>query len=233
MPHDLYLAFVLASAVLILIPGPNVTLLVANSLAYGARRALTTLAGTSAAIALQLAITVLGMTPLMLALAAWFEWLRWAGVLYLVWLGIQQWRAPPVALEDVDPAAVAGRALFWRGFLVSATNPKTLLFYAAFLPQFVDPRPARPAAADERDVPRARGDPRWWLRPARRPGPPAVPRGAPGAPAQPSDRLAADRRRPSALIHTEDTGIGARRSRMASAERVQVKSRGAWLCSAR
>jgi homoserine/homoserine lactone efflux protein len=139
MPLDLYLAFVLASAVLILIPGPNVTLLVANSIAYGARRALATLAGTSSAIALQLVITVLGMTSLMLVLATWFEWLRWAGVLYLVYLGVQQWRALPVALEDVDPQAIATRALFWRGFLVSATNPKTLLFYAAFFPQFVDP----------------------------------------------------------------------------------------------
>jgi homoserine/homoserine lactone efflux protein len=139
MPFDLYLAFVLASAVLILIPGPNVTLLVANSLAYGARRALATLAGTSSAIALQLLITVLGMTSLMLVLATWFEWLRWAGVLYLVYLGVQQWRAAPVALEDMGPQGVASRALFWRGFLVSATNPKTLLFYAAFFPQFVDP----------------------------------------------------------------------------------------------
>jgi threonine/homoserine/homoserine lactone efflux protein len=82
------------------------------------------------------------MTSLIAVLAAWFEWLRWAGVVYLVYLGIQQWRALPVALEDVDPAAVAGRTLFWRGFLVSATNPKTLLFYAAFLPQFVDPAQA-------------------------------------------------------------------------------------------
>ena len=142
MPLDLYLAFVLASAVLILIPGPNVTSLVANSLAYGARRALATLAGTSSAIARQLVITALGMTSLMLVLATWFEWLRWAGVLYLVYLGVQQWRAPAVALEDVDPRAVASRALFWRGFLVSATNPKTLLFYAAFFPQFVDPASA-------------------------------------------------------------------------------------------
>ena len=139
MPFDLYLAFVLASAVLILIPGPNVTLLVANSIAYGARRALATLAGTSSAIALQLAVTVLGMTSLMLVLATWFEWLRWAGVLYLVYLGVQQWRAVPVALEDIDRQATATRALFWRGFIVSATNPKTLLFYAAFFPQFVDP----------------------------------------------------------------------------------------------
>jgi threonine/homoserine/homoserine lactone efflux protein len=139
MPFDLYLAFVLASAILILFPGPNVTLLVATSLAYGARRALITLAGTSSAIALQLLVTVLGMTSLLLALAAGFEWLRWAGVLYLVWLGIREWRATAVALEDVDPAAISTRRLFWRGFVVSATNPKTLLFYAAFLPQFLDP----------------------------------------------------------------------------------------------
>ena len=69
MPLELYLAFVVASAVLILVPGPNVTLLVATSLAYGARRALATLAGTSAAIALQLLITALGMTSLMALLA--------------------------------------------------------------------------------------------------------------------------------------------------------------------
>jgi homoserine/homoserine lactone efflux protein len=145
MPLDLYLAFVLASTVLILLPGPNVTLLVATSLTYGARRALTTLAGTSSAIALQLLITVLGTTSLLLALAAGFEWLRWAGVAYLVWLGIRQWRAAPVALDDVDPAAISTRRLFWRGFVVSATNPKTLAFYAAFLPQFLDP--ARPPLA--------------------------------------------------------------------------------------
>lgn len=139
MPLELYLGFVLASAVLILIPGPNVTLLVAHSIGFGPRRALTTLAGTSSAIAIQLVITVLGMTSLILVLATWFEWLRWAGVLYLIWLGVQQWRAAPVALEDVDPRAIPGRAVFWQGFLVSATNPKTLLFYAAFFPQFVDP----------------------------------------------------------------------------------------------
>ncbi len=139
MPLDLYLAFILASTVLILLPGPNVTLLVATSLTQGARRALMTLAGTSSAIALQLLITALGTTSLLAMLAAGFEWLRWAGVLYLLWLGVRQWRARPMALEDVEPAAVSTGRLFWRGFVVSATNPKTLLFYAAFLPQFLDP----------------------------------------------------------------------------------------------
>jgi homoserine/homoserine lactone efflux protein len=139
MDLDLYLAFLFATTVLILIPGPNVTLLVANSLAHGPRRALVTLAGTSAAIALQLVVVALGMSSLILLLAQWFEWLRWAGVAYLIYLGVQQWRAPPLALDDLERPAVRSGTLFWQGFLVSATNPKTLLFYAAFFPQFLDP----------------------------------------------------------------------------------------------
>jgi threonine/homoserine/homoserine lactone efflux protein len=139
MSLDLYLAFVAATALLILLPGPNVMLLVANSLAYGPRRALVTLAGTSSAIAVQLVVVALGMGSLILVLASGFEWLRWLGVGYLLWLGGRQWRAAPVALEDIDARAVAANRLFWQGVLVSATNPKTLLFYAAFFPQFVDP----------------------------------------------------------------------------------------------
>jgi homoserine/homoserine lactone efflux protein len=136
---DLYLAFVFATTVLILIPGPNVTLLVANSLAHGPRRARVALAGTSSAIALQLVVVALGMSSLILLLARWFEWLRWAGVAYLIYLGVQRWRAPPLALDDLERPTVRSGALFWQGFLVSATNPKTLLFYAAFFPQFLDP----------------------------------------------------------------------------------------------
>ncbi|HEX6111705.1 MAG TPA: LysE family transporter [Geminicoccaceae bacterium] len=139
MDLDLYLAFLLATTVLILIPGPNVTLLVANSLTHGPRRALITLAGTSSAIALQLAVVAFGMGSLILVLAQWFEWLRWAGVAYLMYLGVQQWRAAPLALDDLNGPAIRSGALFWQGVLVSATNPKTLLFYAAFFPQFIDP----------------------------------------------------------------------------------------------
>lgn len=132
-----YLVFVAASAGLTLLPGPNVTLLVASSVTYGPKRALVTLAGTSTAIALQLAVVALGMTSLIPMLAESFSWLRWVGGAYLLWLGIQQWRAAPVALDDVE--ARGRQALFWQGVLVSATNPKTLMFHAAFLPQFIDP----------------------------------------------------------------------------------------------
>jgi threonine/homoserine/homoserine lactone efflux protein len=141
MEPQTWLAFVAATVVLILIPGPNVTLLVANSLTYGPRRALVTLAGTSTAIALQLLVVALGMTSLIPVLADSFGWLRWLGAAYLLYLGIQQWRAAPLALDDVEARPITAK-LFWQGMLVSATNPKTLLFYAAFLPQFIDPQAA-------------------------------------------------------------------------------------------
>lgn len=137
MPLELYLAFVAATAVLILIPGPNVALIVANSIAHGARYGLVTVAGTSSAMVVQLALTVLGMTTLLAVMAHWFEWLRWIGVAYLVYLGVQAWRAPAVDLTKAPPQPRSARAIYLRGFLVSMTNPKTLLFYGAFLPQFI------------------------------------------------------------------------------------------------
>ncbi|ACA20800.1 Lysine exporter protein (LYSE/YGGA) [Methylobacterium sp. 4-46] len=139
MPLDLYLAFVAASVVLVLIPGPNVALIVANSLAHGARAGLATVAGTSAAMAVQLALTALGATTLLAALAGWFGWLRLLGAAYLVWLGLRAWRAPPLDLAAARPAPGGARAMIGRGFLVALVNPKTLLFYAAFLPQFLTP----------------------------------------------------------------------------------------------
>ena len=134
---ELYFAFIAATVVLLLIPGPNVALIVANSVAHGARYGLLTVAGTSAAMLLQLGLTILGMTALLTVLAGWFEWLRWIGVAYLFWLGMQAWRAAPVDLTTTPAEPRSRRAIWLRGFLVSLTNPKTLLFYGAFLPQFV------------------------------------------------------------------------------------------------
>jgi len=145
MSISLYFAFVLAVSILMLIPGPNVALIVANSLAHGARYGLMTVAGTSAAMVLQLGLTGLGMTAMLGELSRAFDVLRWVGVAYLLWLGISAWRAPPADLSRMAPEPKAMRKIFWRGFLVSLTNPKTLLFYAAFFPQFIDAR--APAAA--------------------------------------------------------------------------------------
>jgi homoserine/homoserine lactone efflux protein len=137
----LYAAFVAAVAILMLIPGPNVALIVANSVAHGARYGLLTVAGTSAAMVLQLGVTALGMTELLDTLGSWFEWIRWLGVAYLFWLGVTYWRAAPIDLTSTKPERKSARAMFMRALLVSLANPKTLLFYGAFFTQFLSGGP--------------------------------------------------------------------------------------------
>lgn len=137
MSPDLYLTFVAASALLIAIPGPNVALIVANSVAHGARYGLMTVAGTASAMVVQLALVVLGASAVLGLLAELFDGLRWLGVAYLVWLGMRIWRSAAMDLRATAAEPRALPAIFIRGFAVSLTNPKTLIFYAAFLPQFV------------------------------------------------------------------------------------------------
>ncbi|MGO9005694.1 MAG: LysE family translocator [Beijerinckiaceae bacterium] len=133
----LFSAFVATVTILMLIPGPNVGLIVATSVAHGPKYGLLAVAGTSSAMVVQLALTVFGMTELLGTFGAWFEWLRWIGVAYLIYLGVAQWRAPMVDLTGTKPEPKSARAVYLRAVLVSLTNPKTLLFYGAFFPQFV------------------------------------------------------------------------------------------------
>ena len=139
MNLEFYAAFVVATAVMILIPGPSVMLTVAHTMAFGMRRAMVTLAGIICGIGSQLAVALLGMTSFMLLLADWFEVLRWAGVAYLIYLGVQQWRAAPEAEAEGAGIGRSGRSLFAQGYLVTVANPKSLVFLAAFFPQFIDP----------------------------------------------------------------------------------------------
>ena len=136
MSPALWTAFAAATAVLMLIPGPNVALIVANSLRFGVRAGLLTVAGTSAAMVAQLAVASLGVTAIFGGLSEAFWILRWLGVAYLVWLGIRAWAEPAGDLSTTRAAPPS--KTFGRGFFVSLTNPKTLAFYAAFLPQFLD-----------------------------------------------------------------------------------------------
>ena len=133
----LYIAFIAATSVLMLIPGPNVAMIVGNSVAWGTRYGLLTVIGTSSAMVPQLALAALGLTAALATVGMWFEWLRWLGVAYLIYLGLRQWFAAPVDLTLVQPRRLSARAIWLRGFFVSLTNPKTLLFYGAFFPQFV------------------------------------------------------------------------------------------------
>lgn len=144
----LYATFIAATALLMLLPGPNVAMIVGNSVAWGTRYGLLTVAGTSSAMLPQLAVAALGLTAALDAAGTWFEYLRWAGAAYLFYLGLRQFFAPAEDLSNIRAARRSLRSIWLRGFLVSLTNPKTLLFYGAFFPQFVSPdAPAAPQAA--------------------------------------------------------------------------------------
>ena len=130
---DNLIALAAATLVLVIIPGPNAALIVANSIRYGIRMGSVTVLGTTVGVALQLATVLLGMAAIIEVAAGALTWIRWAGVAYLIWLGVSTWREPTEDLSKITAAP----AVFWRACMVAAVNPKTLLFNAAFLPQFV------------------------------------------------------------------------------------------------
>ncbi len=136
---QLWLAFVAASAVLAIMPGPIVAMLIANSLSYGARTGIRNMGGVVSGNIVLFAIGGFGLAWVLELLSHGFDVIRWLGAAYLIYLGFQQWRAAPESLENPDLKRKPGRSMFWQGFLVAITNPKTIVFYAAFFPQFLDP----------------------------------------------------------------------------------------------
>lgn len=117
-------ALIAATVVLLLIPGPNVAIIVATSLRDGLKYGLITTFGTTAGLALQLALVVIGMAALIEAAAATLSWIKWAGVVYLVWLGVRTRNEPAADLADAK--IVSRTVTFWRGFGLAVVNPKTL-----------------------------------------------------------------------------------------------------------
>ncbi len=136
MNWHLFSAFLLITMILVLTPGPIVTLVIATGASRGLRAALQTVVGTTLGNAVLLATIALGLSWILEASAEVFDYVRLIGAAYLIWLGIQAWRhaGSPAAV-----APVAGHVHAWRGFVVAITNPKTIAFFTAFLPQFIDP----------------------------------------------------------------------------------------------
>lgn len=125
-----------ATAVLVLIPGPNVALFIANTLAHGPRYGCATVVGTTIGVGIQLVIVVLGFSALLQFAASALVWLKWVGVFYLIYLGIRAWRQ---GVDDAGQVKATGGTLpglFFQGLFLAIANPKTLVFIAAFLPQF-------------------------------------------------------------------------------------------------
>src|SRR5574337_862381 len=136
-----WLVYLLAAAGLSLSPGPNGLLALTHGALHGSRKTLFTIFGGTFGFVSVIALSMFGIGALLAASLVWLEVLKWVGGLYLVWLGIQVWRAPPIGLDA--PAAprpqASGGSLFRAGALSAMTNPKGILFFAAFLPQFIDP----------------------------------------------------------------------------------------------
>ena len=140
MALDTWLIYLLAAVGLSLSPGPNGLLALTHGALHGQRMALFTICGGALGFVLIIALSMFGIGALLQSSLVWLTVLKWLGGAYLVWLGIQVWRAPPIGLAVSDDATPrSGTSMFRQGALSALTNPKALLFFAAFLPQFIDP----------------------------------------------------------------------------------------------
>lgn len=138
MSIELFLAFMLATAVLAATPGPTVSLIIANGTSFGLKAGLLTVAGGITGVTLLVTGATLGMSSIMALMANWFDLLRWAGAAYLIWLGVSRvwrvWKHQTV----LEQPTVSGRQWYWQGLAVALSNPKLLLFLGALFPQFVN-----------------------------------------------------------------------------------------------
>ncbi|MGB9365458.1 MAG: LysE family translocator [Xanthobacteraceae bacterium] len=138
MSVEVYLAYVLTCILITIIPGPTVTLIIANSLTHGTRAGLLNVAGTQLGLAIMLGVLLVGLSSVIATMGVWFDYVRVAGAVYLVWLGWKLLRANAgFGAVGMTPKPRGG--FFLQGFLVLMSNPKALLWFGAFIPQFVDP----------------------------------------------------------------------------------------------
>jgi threonine/homoserine/homoserine lactone efflux protein len=138
MTWELYLAYLAATFVVLTIPGPTVMLVVSYALAEGRRSAWGTVAGVAAGDLTAMTVSLAGMGAVLSASADLFTALKWIGAGYLIYLGVKLWRAPP-SLDAPSPGAArrSATAMMGHAFAVTALNPKSILFFVAFLPQFI------------------------------------------------------------------------------------------------
>jgi len=140
---ETWAAFAAASAVLLVIPGPTILLVVSYALGRGWHVAAPVATGVALGDLTAMTLSMLGMGMLLSSSAALFTALKWAGAAYLIWLGIKLWRAGATSEAEARAGAQTGTAGPWRmlahAWIVTTLNPKSIVFFVAFLPQFMDP----------------------------------------------------------------------------------------------
>lgn len=138
IPLELYAAYVLACAAVAIVPGPSVTVIIANSLRHGTRAGLMNVAGTQVGLGVMLIVLAAGLQFIVESLSQVFEVVRWAGAAYLVWLGFKMLRSDGTMGSVADVPRAKG-SFFWQGLIVVLSNPKALFFFGALIPQFLNP----------------------------------------------------------------------------------------------
>jgi homoserine/homoserine lactone efflux protein len=134
--NETYFAFCLAALALALVPGPTVTVIIANSLRYGSRAGLMNVLGTQAGVVIWLGVAALGLGAAIKLMGVWFDLLRWVGAAYLIWLGVKLLRSNGDLAVAVDRARPRG-SFFLQGFVVIMSNPKMLVLFGALIPPFL------------------------------------------------------------------------------------------------
>jgi threonine/homoserine/homoserine lactone efflux protein len=139
MSLELYSAYLLATLLIVLVPGPSVTLIIANGLTHGTRAGLLNVAGTQAGLVVMIAVVGFGLSAAVATMGQWFEWLRLAGAAYLIWIGWKMLRSSAKGGDGMGRVEKPRGGFFLQGLVVALSNPKTLVFFGAFFPQFIDP----------------------------------------------------------------------------------------------
>jgi threonine/homoserine/homoserine lactone efflux protein len=138
MSIELWLAFAIAAGIILVIPGPTILLVIGQAGTHGRASVVPLVAGVLCGDALAMTLSLAGLGTLMAASALLFSVLKWIGAVYLIYLGIQQWRRQGVVPPAGGAPAAAPAGILWRrAFIVTALNPKSIAFFVAFLPQFV------------------------------------------------------------------------------------------------
>jgi threonine/homoserine/homoserine lactone efflux protein len=141
MQPEIWLAYIIAAEIILVIPGPTIILVVSQAITHGRRSVAPLVAGVTCGDATAMTFSLLGLGTIMSASATLFTVTKWVGAVYLVYLGIKTWRTRPQsgAWKELGLNG-SNRTLFKRAYIVTALNPKGIAFFVAFLPQFVNPQ---------------------------------------------------------------------------------------------
>lgn len=140
MSLSVWIPYVLATTLILIIPGPTIILVISQAVAHGRKSVIPLVAGVVSGDFTSMTLSLLGLGAVMTASATLFSLFKWIGAVYLFYLGIRMWRiSPEKRPASVERAETSSHALFRSSFIVTALNPKGIAFFVAFLPQFISP----------------------------------------------------------------------------------------------